>query len=56
MMFVNIYAGELPIRKTSNIDLNNVLKGMGCGMHLFCLKKNQISHDQCHRNLIIFCM
>ena len=40
VMFVNIYAGELPIRKTCNFDkpLNHILKTMdgGC-MHIFCL-------------------
>ena len=40
-MFVNIYAGELPIRKTCNLDkpLNSILKVMdGCNMHVFCLE------------------
>ena len=43
-MFVNIYAGELAIRKTCNSDksLNHILKVMdGCMalsfMHIFCL-------------------
>ena len=39
VMFVNIYAGELPIRKTCNFDkpLNHVLKVIDGCMHIFCL-------------------
>ena len=39
VMFVNIYAGELPIRKTCNFDkpLNHILKTMDGCMHIFCL-------------------
>ena len=38
MMLVNIYAGELPIRKTCDFDkpLNHILKVMGGCMHIFC--------------------
>ena len=39
VMFVNIYAGELPIRKTCNFDkpLNHIFKVMDGCMHIFCL-------------------
>ena len=39
VMFVNIYAGELPIRKTCNFDkpLNHISKVMGGCTHIFCL-------------------
>ena len=39
VMFVNNYAGELPIRKTCNFDkpLNHISKVMGGCMHIFCL-------------------
>ena len=39
MMFVNVYAGDLSIRKTCNHDrpLNNVLKDIDDCMHVFCL-------------------
>ena len=39
VMFVNIYTGELPIRKTGNFDkpLNHVLKVIDGCMHIFCL-------------------
>ena len=39
MIFVNIYAGELPIRKTRNFDkpLNHILKVIDGCMHIFCL-------------------
>ena len=39
VMFVNNYAGELPIRKTCNFDkpLNRISKVMGGCMHIFCL-------------------
>ena len=38
VMFVNIYAWELPIRKTCNFDkpLNHISKVMGGCMHIFC--------------------
>ena len=39
VMFVNIYAGELPIGKTCNFDktLKHILKVMDGCMHIFCL-------------------
>ena len=39
VMFINIYAGESPIRKTCNFDkpLNHILKVMDGCMHIFCL-------------------
>ena len=39
-MLINIYAGELPIRKMCNFDKprNNILKGMDDCMHLFYLE------------------
>ena len=39
VMFVNIYSGELPIRKTNNFDkpLNHILKVKDGCMHIFCL-------------------
>ena len=42
-MFINIYAGESPIRKTCNFDkpLNHILKVMDGCMHIFCLVKHQ---------------
>ena len=43
VMFINIYAGESPIRKTCNFDkpLNHILKVMDGCMHIFCLVKQQ---------------
>ena len=43
VMFINIYAGESPIRKTCNFDkpLNHILKVMDGCMHIFCLVKHQ---------------
>ena len=43
VMFINIYAGESPIRKTCNFDkpLNHILKVMDGCMHRFCLVKHQ---------------
>ena len=43
VMFINIYAGESPIRKTCNFDkpLNHSLKVMDGCMHIFCLVKHQ---------------
>ena len=45
LMFVNIYTGELPIRKTCNFDkslaLNNVLKVTDGTMHRFCCVCNK---------------
>ena len=39
VMFVNIYAGDSPIRKTCNFmkPLNYILKVMDGFMHIFCL-------------------
>ena len=39
VMFINIYAGDSPIRKTCNFDepLNHILKVMDGCMHIFCL-------------------
>ena len=39
VMFINIYAGESPIRKSCNFDkpLNHILKVMDGCMHIFCL-------------------
>ena len=48
VMFINIYAGESPIRKTCNFDkpLNHILKVMDGCMHIFCfvsIKTHKIS-------------
>ena len=39
VMFINIYAGELAIRKTCNLDkpLYHILKVMDGCVHIFCL-------------------
>ena len=39
VMFINIYAGESPIRKSCNFDkpLNHIFKVMEGCMHIFCL-------------------
>ena len=39
VMFINIYAGESPIRKSCNFNkpLNHILKVMDGCMHIFCL-------------------